>query len=136
MKKISILLLLAMTLSMGSCTVRLVDFTVISSKNVNMNLDVTQGKQVEGKKGYFLGIGFNLKDAMDRALENAGPGYDLLVDGVVSYTPYPFVTSVKVKGTAINSTKMRMSMSEEEYNKWYASLNILDPSTAEIEVED
>ncbi len=130
------LILLALSLSLGSCSMRLVDFTVISSKNVNLNIDKTQGKSVEASKGYFLGIGWNIKDAMDKALEEAGPGYDLLVDGVVSYSSYPFFASVKVKGTAMSTSKMKMSMTETEYNEWLAGLNILDPNTAEVVTED
>jgi hypothetical protein len=136
MKKISILILLAMTLSLGSCSMRLVDFTVISSKNVGLQMDKTKGKQVEASKGYFLGIGWNIKDAMDKALEQAGPGYDLLVDGVVSYSSYPFFSSVKVKGTALSTSQMKMSMTESEYNEWLASLNIMDPNTATVEIEE
>ncbi|MEN8817732.1 MAG: hypothetical protein ABF274_12805 [Nonlabens sp.] len=127
---------MALSLSLGSCSMRLVDFTVISSKNVNLNIDKTQGKSVEASQGYFLGIGWNIKDAMDKALEEAGPGYDLLVDGVVSYSSYPFFASVKVKGTAMSTSKMKMSMTETEYQEWLAGLNILDPNTAEVVTED
>ena len=132
MKKITFLVLMAMTLSLGSCSMRLVDFTVISSKNVNLDIDRSQGKAVEASKAYFLGIGWNIKDAMDKALEEAGPEYDILIDGVVSYTSYPFVASIKVKGTALSSSKMRMSMGEEAFNAWLASANIMDPETAEV----
>lgn len=136
MKKMTMLILLALSLTLGSCSMRLVDFTVISSKNVNLNIDKTQGKPAEATKGYFLGLGWNIKDAMDKALEEAGPEYDLLVDGVVSYSSYPFWASIKVKGTAMSTSKMKMSMTETEYNEWLAGLNILDPSTAEVVTED
>lgn len=125
-----------MTLSLGSCSIRLVDFTVISSKNVGLRMDKTKGKQVEASKGYFLGLGWNIKDAMDKALEQAGPGYDLLVDGVVTYTSYPLFLSLKVKGTAINTNDMKMSMTDSEYKEWLAGLNIMDPNTATVEVEE
>ena len=58
-------------ITFSNCTFRLVDFTTISTKNVNLNVDRSKGKKTEGKKTYFLGIGFNLKDAIDLALENA-----------------------------------------------------------------
>ncbi|WKK77845.2 hypothetical protein QYS49_12640 [Marivirga salinae] len=102
----------------SSCTIRLVDFTTISTKNVNLGIDKSQGTRVEGKASYFLNIGFNLKDAIDDAMEQAGTGYDLLIDGVVSYQNLPFVTVVKVEGVAVNAAKMRLSMTEEEYNNW------------------
>ena len=53
----------------SSCSQRLVDFTIISSKNINMNFDVSHGKQVEGTSNGFLGIGASIKDAMDEALQ-------------------------------------------------------------------
>ena len=44
----------------SSCSQRLVDFTIISSKNINMNFDVSHGKQVEGLV-MVLGIGHQLR---------------------------------------------------------------------------
>lgn len=113
--------LLILTLLLGSltgCSVRLVDFTVISSKNVNLDIDKTQGKKVKSKKSYFLGIGWNIKDAMDKALETAGPEYDLLVDGVVRYGSYPFVASVTVEGTAVSSKTMKSKLGEAGFKDW------------------
>lgn len=113
--------LLILTLALGllsSCSFRLVDFTVISSKNVSLDIDRSQGKKVKGEKSYFLGIGWNIKDAMDKALETAGPEYDLLIDGVVRYGSYPFVSSVTVEGTAVSSKAMKNKFGEAGFNKW------------------
>lgn len=117
--KIKNLLILTLLLgSLTSCSVRLVDFTVISSKNVNLDIDRTQGKKVKGEKSYFLGIGWNIKDAMDKALESAGPEYDLLVDGVVRYGSYPFIASVTVEGTAVSSKAMKNKLGEASFKDW------------------
>lgn len=130
------LLLAIVTLSVTSCSVRLVDFTVISTKNAEIGVDKTKAIQTEGKKSYFLGIGFNLKDAIDNALENAGPAYDLLVDGVVLYKPYPFVTIVEVKGLAVSSSDLRASLGEEGFKNWCQQHNIMDPNDeSSFEVE-
>lgn len=113
--------LLILTLLIGlltSCSFRLVDFTVISSKNVNLDIDRTHGKKVKGEKSYFLGIGWNIKDAMDKALETAGPEYDLLVDGVVRYGSYPFIASVTVEGTAVSSKAMKNKLGEAGFKGW------------------
>lgn len=104
----------------SSCSVRLVDFTTISSKNVSLNVDTSQGVKTEGSKSYVFGFGFNIKDALDLALENAGTEYDMLMDGVVRYSNYFFVATVEVEGTAYNSRAMRTTMTQEEYRKWLA----------------
>ncbi|MBZ9778537.1 hypothetical protein LB452_06335 [Psychroflexus sp. CAK8W] len=118
MKIKQLLLLTVIVFSLSSCSYRLVDFTVISSKNVSLDFDKSEGKQVEGKKSYFLGLGWNIKDAMDRALESAGPEYDLLVDGVVKYTDYPFVLTISVEGTAISSRAMRNKLGDAGFQEW------------------
>jgi hypothetical protein len=117
--KIKNLLILTLLLgSLTSCSIRLVDFTVISSKNVNLDIDRTQGKKVKGEKSYFLGIGWNIKDAMDKALETAGPEYDLLIDGVVRYGNYPFIISLTVEGTAVSSKAMKNKLGEAGFKDW------------------
>lgn len=126
------ILALSMIFLTASCTYRLVDFTTISTKNVNLGIDKSQGTRVEGKATYFLGLGFNLKDAIDDAMEQAGTGYDLLIDGVVTYQNLPFVTIVKVEGVAVNAAKMRLGMTEEEYNSWLSenkAIQVIDDKT-------
>jgi hypothetical protein len=124
--RLFVMLALVSTFMLSSCSYRLVDFTAISSKNLSLPIDKTKGVKTEGKVSYFLGIGYNLKDALDKALNEAGPGYDLLVDGVVRVIDYPFVLVVKVEGLAINTNDMKTSMTEEEYNTWLASQNTFD----------
>jgi hypothetical protein len=53
-------------LAFSSCSERLIDFTVISSKNVSLRINKTQGKQVKGTDFGPFGIGTNIKDAMDK----------------------------------------------------------------------
>jgi amino acid permease len=84
----------------------------------------------------FLGIGANIKDAMDGALESAGPNYDILVDGVVFIKQYPFWAGYEVEGTALSSKEIRMSMGEEAFNKWYASANVFIPEDSTTITED
>ena len=118
MKTIKLLIIITLTISLSSCSFRLVDFTVISSKNVNLNINRAEGKKVKGEKTYFLGIGWNIKDAMDKALESAGNEYDLLVDGVVRYGSYPFIATVTVEGTAISSRAMKNKLGEAGFQDW------------------
>ena len=130
--KLFFVLALAVTLSTSSCTVRLVDFTVISTKNAEIGANKLKGKRTEGKKSYFLGFGFNLKDALDVALENAGSNYDLLIDGVVNYKSFPFVVVVEVKGKAVKSADLVSELGQEGFENWCLNNNIFDPNTAKI----
>jgi len=100
MKKISLILLIA--ISFSSCSERMLDFTVISSKNVTLNVK-KDAPRVVGKKSS------TIKGAVDNAIEKAGPGYDALVDGVVYEIFIPlFVVNIikyKVEGTPIKTAK-------------------------------
>ncbi|MGV3539688.1 MAG: hypothetical protein ACO1OQ_07755 [Rufibacter sp.] len=123
--------LFALTLLFSGCSQRLVDFTVISSKNHSLKFDKAQGKRVTGKSFGFLGLGANIKDAMDKALQSAGPQFDLLIDGVVKVENYPFVAGYVVEGTAINSTQLRAMLGEKGFELWCKENNVLDPAKAE-----
>ena len=112
------------TLTLSSCSVRLVDFTIISSKKVNLNIDKTYGKKVKAEKAYFLGLGWNIKDGIDLALDKVGLEYDLLVDGVVRYSSYPFVSVITVEGTAISYKRMRQDLGEAGFDKWLKGKNV------------
>ena len=129
-KGLIIAVLAVMTLT--SCSYRLVDFTVISSKNMNLEVDRSLGVATEGKKSYFLGLGWNIKDALDEALEKAGPEYDLLIDGVVRYGSYPFVATVTVEGTAVSSKQMKESMGVANYENWLKEQKVVSEKTAVV----
>lgn len=83
---------LLLATSLGSCTHRLTDFTVISTKNIpigeGVHTDFQKGtKRVKGTDVahtvLFLPLGFpNMKEAIDKAIEEV-PGAIGLVDGVV-----------------------------------------------------
>jgi|ADurb_Total_1113_FD_contig_31_662393_length_384_multi_2_in_0_out_0_1 hypothetical protein len=105
MKKILVLVvLLIVAFSFSACTYRMVDFTVISSKNTDVKGKV--GKRVKGSDGKCVYLGPpNLKEALDRAIQQE-PGADALIDGVVYQKIYVFWAIFEVEGTAIN-TKAR-----------------------------
>ncbi len=134
--KLPFLFLLAMVLTFSSCSTRLVDFTVISSKNHSLKIDKTQGVKVSASSNGFLGLGTSIKDAMDKALEQAGPEYDLLIDGVVKVNNYWIVSGFKVEGTAISSSQLKASLGAEGYQEWCQENNIFDPSSAPVVVEN
>lgn len=91
MKKSATAALALALLLLSSCTQRLTDFTVISTKNVPINKGAvelrTGGRRVKGidKAHYVVCIptGFpNMKEAIDKAIEQT-PGAIGLTDGVV-----------------------------------------------------
>ena len=95
-----ILIFLCMVFVFSSCTQRLVDFTIISTKNVDLSNapNFKRGKQRnEGTDRVYwilsipLGIP-NMKEAIDRAIEQT-PGAVALVDGVVSSKAMWFILS-------------------------------------------
>lgn len=107
------LLLSVLTLINVGCTTRLVDFTTISTKNVDWSRAATFNRasaRVEGKDLVhiiiFIPTGTpNMKEAIDRAIESK-PGGVALVDGVVYskvwYIPYIYgQISYVVEGTPL-----------------------------------
>jgi len=91
MKKVAlaVLVLVVMSFVLG-CTQRVTDFTVISTKNTNV-VSYKEGPRIQGKDCGYMILSIpvsspDMKEAIDKAIENAGPGYDALIDGVVYYT--------------------------------------------------
>lgn len=129
--KLAVLVVLLSTIS--SCSYRLIDFTVISSKNVSLKIDKTQGIRVSGSSNGLLGIGVSIKDAMDKALQSAGPEYDLLIDGVVKINDYFLVAGYKVEGTAISTSKIKASLGKEGFEDWCKEHKVFNPENVEIQ---
>ena len=123
-------MLVVLLVSFSGCSIRIVDFTIISSKNHGIAIDKTKGVQATGENMGFLGFGTSIKGAMDKALESAGLDYDLLIDGVVYQNNYFFVAGFKVTGIAIRSRDMKASLGEEGFLEWLNGQNEFDPATA------
>lgn len=126
-KNVSLLLLLGIVFS--GCTRRIVDFTVISSKNVPITEEGVALKKaesrVQGKDSkisvlFFGGIP-DMKEAIDRAIEKH-PGAIALTDGVVKYKSWTCFFFGKnqyiVEGTPLFAEQ-----------KTPETLNIINPST-------
>lgn len=109
------LAMLAFSLVLCGCSVRMLDFTLLSSKNVEMRVpQEAKGTRVTGIDTvpvFVLPLGVpNLKEAVDRAIENAGPGYDALIDGVVYNESRFFIIGTvgyKVEGTPVKTAAVR-----------------------------
>lgn len=109
MKKIALPILVVCAVALSSCNQRLIDFTVISSKNVTLRLpNDAKGPRTEGKEMKMCTQPM-LKAAVDKAIENAGPGYDALIDGVVSSRYEVIRSGWVVTGTPIKTSKLKAS---------------------------
>lgn len=90
--------------SVAGCNQRIADFTGISTKNIYAKgIDVSALPKAEGITGKdirFLGIGANIKDALDKALEE-GHG-NLMIDCAVRIWWAPFVAGYEVRGTVVD----------------------------------
>ena len=111
--KFTFLLLTIVALTFSSCSHRVLDFTLISSKNVDLSKGATfeRGKsRVEGKDMVhwiiFIPTGtVSIKEALDKAIEST-PGCVALLDGVI-YTKFwwiPYIygqQSATIEGTPL-----------------------------------
>jgi len=116
MKRIALLcLLVAIVATTSGCVQRITDFTVISSKNVDLSRGadfVRADNRVEGTDTkaiivFPLGIP-NAKEAMDNAIQSV-PGCVGLVDGVLEHEFFSFVfgyAKYRVKGTCLIDPKL------------------------------
>lgn len=109
MKKTSFLVSASLVIMIlfSSCKARMLDFTVISSKNVELNVK-KDAHRVVGKNSS------TIKGAIDNAIEEAGPGYDAIIDGVIYSHVYYFVIFAAIRyhveGTPIKTSEQRKTL--------------------------
>lgn len=110
MKKTCCLVLFAIMLA--GCTERIVDFTVLSTKNVDLNgSNYKSADRITCEDAvpivFVVPLGsVDLKEAIDNTIESAGPKCVALADGVVYYEAWyiPFFygrKAIVVEGTPI-----------------------------------
>ena len=110
---VSRLTITLVALALASCTTRLVDFTIISTKNLDLSKGATfeRGRsRVEGVDQVFIIIIVptgtpNMKEALDRAIESV-PGAVAILDGVITQRAWsiPFIygeSGFLVEGTPL-----------------------------------
>ena len=116
---------LILVAAISGCTTRVTDFTVISTKNQQATTGFVMGQRASGEDCVpviFVPIGTpNLKAAIDHTIENAGAGFDALVDGVVLYHNNSFVFGsicYEVQGTPINSKARKTALLFDPNRVW------------------
>ena len=120
-------LLVLLSASVMGCVTRLADFTIISTKNIDLarGADFKRGaSRVQGEDKIsiiiFIPTGVpNIKEAIDKAIESV-PGAIALLDGVISskawYIPYIFgESSYVVEGTPLVDPKLLASELPSNY---------------------
>lgn len=127
-KALSLSALASVVLILGSCTHRLTDFTVISTKNVPLGIESTKIKKADTRvKGVdkshiilFLPIGSpNMKEAIDKAIHQH-PGCVGLADGVVKSSFWDAIlygqSSYIVEGTPLYIDNSEANNNEANYH--------------------
>ena len=124
-QKIKVLAVLLSLFGLVGCTVRLVDFTMISTKNLDLSRSANfeRGKsRIQGKDEamiiIFIPTGTpNIKEAVDRAIESV-PGAIALVDGVISSSSWWFIfgaSSYVVEGTPLIDKSLASTELKSQY---------------------
>jgi hypothetical protein len=116
-------ILFFVVLLLSGCSTRVADFTIISSKNIDISkgVDFKRGSaRVRGEDLKHIiilpGSHPNAKEAMDQAIESV-PGAVALVDGVLNhslwYIPYIYgQEAYEVEGTPLIDPSLLRSMSK------------------------
>lgn len=124
-QRIKAFVVLISMFSLLGCTTRLVDFTIISTKNLDLSRagSFERGKsRIEGRDEaliiIFIPTGIpSIKEAIDRAIESV-PGGVALVDGVVSVQSWWLIfgmTSYVVEGTPLIDKSLAAAELESKY---------------------
>ena len=143
-KNIILTLLCACCLLTISCTRRIVDFTVISSKNVPIGNNGIQLKKadsrVKGVDGKWIVLGFggfpDMKEAINDAIEQY-PGAVALSDGVVRQKSWNVILFGKnkyiVEGTPVYTTNLSQDFYPQRFNDNNEQNGYYDASAKEQE---
>jgi len=96
--------------ALSGCTSinRIGDFTIISSKNIDLSRGANfkrgttrvKGQDMVGTSGFTPAVQANMKTAIDRAIESV-PGAVALLDGVISQKITTWKTGYVVEGTPL-----------------------------------
>ena len=103
--------MLSVVMVLDGCSRRVTDFTIISTKNTLLaGHGEKKDRRIEGEDCKFTLLGLpDMKTAIDDAVENAGPEYDALVDGVVWYDDRFIYVCYRVEGTPIRAKENPVS---------------------------
>ncbi len=134
MRKITLFTIVVCTTLVTSCTYRVTDFTIISTKNVDLSRAAQfkrTSDRIEGKDVVHIVLSIplgrpNMKEAIDRAIETT-KGAVALVDGVVSIKGWSAIvygkSMVVVEGTPLIDPTLAMKEKQEKENYTFLTLD-------------
>ena len=125
MKKIKLILNLILILSLSSCSINIMKYSVMSNKE--LNIQNTDGIKVSGySDAWFKSQRKAVKEATDNALKQAGTGYDLLINGTIEMEYKVLYIRYRVNGTAYKSSDLINKYGKVGFEEWKKEKNIFD----------
>jgi hypothetical protein len=137
--------ILVLAMALGGCTHRVLDFTIVSTKNIDLSKASTLTRSSQRTDGQdkihiiiFIPTGsINLKEAVDRALAKV-PGSVALLDGVIYQSSWWAIlygqSSFTVEGTALIDPTLVPKSGVKEIESNYISI-YEDPDSMDTRVE-
>jgi hypothetical protein len=114
-----LLLVCALAIILTGCSVRIADYSIISTRNHQFHAPKDHGISIKGESMNIIGFGTSIQDAIDDALRRAGMGYDVLLDVVVKVEQkFLFYQGYTVEGLAIQSAKIIAKQGPQGFSQW------------------
>ena len=108
---------------LSSCATQIGQSTFLSSETLNFVYHT-------GAKGNMqvIGTGKSIDDAVKSALQKAGNNFDALIDVKIEMVNYSFIVRYRVTGTPVNTSMMKLSMSNnKQFDNYCSTHNYIKP---------
>ena len=122
-KSITIIFSIIGCLMLSSCATQIGQSTFLSSETLNFVYHT-------GAKGNMqvVGTGKSIDDAVKSALQKAGNNFDALIDVKIEMVNYSFIVRYRVTGTPVNTSMMKLAMSNnKQFDNYCSTHNYLKP---------
>lgn len=119
--------LLVLTLSATGCHYEVASLTVVSTRTHELPLSSSEQVKVSGESLGVFGIGASVETATARAMAQAGPQYDLLINCKVRVRNYVFYRGYEVSGTAARSAGSALREGNWPLNRSLSNPGLSEP---------
>ena len=125
MKKVKLILNLILTLSLSSCSINIMKYSVLSNKE--LNIQNSDGIKVSGYSDAWIKSQRKaVKEATDNALKEAGTEYDILINGTIEMEYKVLFIRYQVNGTAYKSSDLLNKFGKVGFEEWKKGKSIFD----------